>query len=238
MLSEKFNQLPQHIAIIMDGNGRWAQEHNLPRNEGHKQGAHNVRSVIESIMRYGIPYLTLFVFSTENWGRPSGEVDGLMKLLLANLDTGINIAREKNIKVRHLGKIEGIPQIIQDKIREVTELTANNSAMTLSLAFNYGARDEIVRALRKIVDSGIPAQSIDENTVARHLFTADMPDPDLIIRTGGEMRLSNFLLWQAAYAEIYSTPVLWPDFKDKEIEAALVDYNQRQRRFGKLAGNC
>lgn len=220
----------------MDGNGRWAQEHNLPRSEGHKQGAYNARSVIENIRRYGIPYLTLFVFSTENWGRPSGEVDGLMKLFIANLDAGLAVAREQNIRVRHLGTIEGIPRIIQDKIREVIELTANNSAMILNLAFNYGGRDEIVRAVRRIIDSGIPSKKVDENTVARYLFTADIPDPDLIIRTGGEMRLSNFLLWQAAYAEIYSTLVLWPDFKEQEIEAALINYNQRQRRFGKLAG--
>jgi len=233
-MPENISQLPQHVAIIMDGNGRWAQEHSLARNEGHKRGADNARTVIKAIQGYGIPYLTLFVFSTENWGRPSKEIEGLMSLLIASLDSGIAIARENNIKIRHLGSTEGLPEIVQEKIKEATSTTVDNTAMTLSLAFNYGARDEIVKALRHIIEKGIPPHAIDESVISQHLFTVGVPDPDLIIRTGGEMRLSNFLLWQAAYSEIYSTPVLWPDFNEKEIETALLYYSQRQRRFGKL----
>jgi undecaprenyl diphosphate synthase len=233
-MSEKISQLPRHVAIIMDGNGRWAQEHSLTRSEGHNRGALNARTVITAFQRYGIPYLTLYVFSTENWGRPPKEIDGIMKLLIANLDNGIAIARENNIKIRHLGSIDGLPKVVKDKIQEAINVTAGNSSMTLSLAFNFGSRDEIVRAVRRIVEKGIEPKHVDENTVSKYLFTAGVPDPDLIIRTGGDMRLSNFLLWQAAYAEIYSTPVLWPDFGEQEIEAALMDYNRRQRRFGKL----
>lgn len=229
------NRLPRHIAIIMDGNGRWAKKHHLPRQEGHKRGAVRAQRVVETCLEYSIPYLTLYAFSTENWNRPKIEVEGLFKLLEDRLDEGIKYAMEKGIKVRHLGRIDRLPAKIRDKIREVVELSRNNNQLTLGLAFNYGSRDELVAATRRIIESGISAQQVNELTISQHLYSDGMPDPDLIIRTGGEMRLSNFLLWQAAYAEIYFTPVLWPDFDKNEIDKALLDYNKRQRRFGMVS---
>ena len=218
----------------MDGNGRWAKRHHLPRQEGHKKGAASAQRTVEIFIDYKIPYLTLYAFSTENWNRPKIEVEGLFKLLEERLDEGIKFAREKSIKVRHLGKLDRLPGKIQEKIRQAVELTANNQQLTLGLAFNYGSRDEIVEATQHIIQSGIGATEVNESTISQHLYTAGMPDPDLIIRTGGEMRLSNFLLWQAAYAEVYFTPVLWPDFDQNEIDKALVTYSKRQRRFGTL----
>ncbi|MFC1905681.1 polyprenyl diphosphate synthase [Chloroflexota bacterium] len=226
--------LPQHIAIIMDGNGRWAEKHHLPRQEGHRRGATSVRHVVELCLEYKIPHLTLYIFSTENWNRPQEEVEGLFKLVEDGLDEGIKLALEKEIKVFHLGKLERLPAKIQEKIKEAVALTRNNKQLTLGLAFNYGSRDEIVEAIQRILNSSTNAQSVTETTICQHLYTSNMPDPDLIIRTGGEKRLSNFLLWQAAYAEIYFTPVLWPDFDRKELNKALDDYNKRQRRFGML----
>ena len=219
----------------MDGNGRWAKQRGLPRLAGHRQGAVTVRQVVEILIEYQIPYLTLYTFSTENWNRPKAEVDGLFHLLSEKIDEGLSIAQEKGIRLRHLGKTDGLPQKIKDKLMQALELTQNNTKMTLSLAFNYGGRGEIVEAVRRIVLSRIPAQNIDETAVSQFLYTAGIPDPDLMIRTGGEMRLSNFLLWQTAYAEIYFTQVLWPDFDKKEIDKALTAYSNRQRRFGSLA---
>ena len=227
-------QLPQHVAIIMDGNGRWAQKRGMSRLEGHKQGGLNARRVVETFLEYKIPYLTLYAFSTENWNRPREEVKGLFKLLIEKLDEGEKVAREKKIKVRHLGKMEGLPRKIQKRIEEVVEQTKNNTGLTLCLAFNYGGRDEIVEATRRIVHDKFNADKISETTFKAYLYTEGIPDPDLIIRTGGEMRLSNFLIWQSAYAEIYFTPVLWPDFDKREIEKALTAYIKRQRRFGQL----
>jgi undecaprenyl diphosphate synthase len=228
------NHVPQHIAIIMDGNGRWAKKHHLPRQEGHRRGAHSAQRVIETCIDYNIPNLTLYAFSTENWSRPKVEVEGILKLLEDRLDEGIKFALDKGIKVRHLGKLDRLPDKIRNKIKEATERTRDNERLTLGLAFNYGGRDEIVEAIQRIIQSGISAQNINESTVCDSLYTRGMPDPDLIIRTGGEMRLSNFLLWQAAYAEIYFTDVLWPDFNKSEIDKALNDFNKRQRRFGAL----
>jgi undecaprenyl diphosphate synthase len=230
----KLNHMPQHVAIIMDGNGRWAKKHHLPRLEGHRRGARSAQRCIETCIDYAIPYLTLYAFSTENWNRPRIEVEGILKLLEESLDEGITYAMDKGIKVRHLGKIDRLPDKIKDKIHEVTERTGNNIRLTLGLAFNYGGRDEIVGAVQRIIQGGISSQSVKESTVSSYLYTNDIPDPDLIIRTGGEKRLSNFLLWQAAYAEIYFTDVLWPDFNRSEIDKALLDFNKRQRRFGKL----
>ena len=228
------NHLPQHVAIIMDGNGRWAKRRGLPRLGGHRQGAVNAQHVVEVFVEYNVPYLTLYAFSTENWNRPQAEVKGLFQLLQERLSEGVGIAQEKGIRIRHLGKLEGLSLETQGQIRQALELTQNNAGMTLSLAFNYGGRDEIVEATRCLVLDGIAAEDIDEAAVRRYLYTADIPDPDLIVRTGGEMRLSNFLIWQAAYAEVYFTPVLWPDFDRKEIDKALAAYSQRQRRFGSL----
>ena len=234
MVPVHLNNLPQHVAIIMDGNGRWAKKRHLPRLVGHRQGAVNAQHIVEVFFEYNVPCLSLYAFSTENWNRPQDEVEGLFQLLEEKLAEGVRLAQEKGIRIRHLGKLDGLSSKVQDRIRQALELTQTNTGMTVNLAFNYGGRDEIVEAMRRLVLSGIPAQDIDETVVSRYLYTAGMPDPDLIIRTGGEMRLSNFLTWQAAYAEIYFTPALWPDFGRKEIDKALIAYSQRQRRFGSL----
>jgi undecaprenyl diphosphate synthase len=229
------NSLPQHIAIIMDGNGRWAQKKHLPRQEGHRKGSAAAKQVLETVIGYKIPYLTYYVFSTENWNRPKTEVEGILRLLEQNLDEGIRYALDKGIKIRHFGKLDNLSPQLQEKIREAVELTRNNSLITVGLAFNYGGRDEIVNAVQGIIQRGITSNSISESAINQNLYTAGIPDPDLIIRTGGEMRLSNFLLWQAAYAEIYFTPVLWPDFDKHEVDKALAAYGKRKRRFGALA---
>jgi len=231
----RLNRLPEHVAVIMDGNGRWAEQRGLPRLDGHKQGATTAQHIVEACAEYKIPYVTLYAFSTENWSRPRAEVSGLLQLLKERLDEGLSVAQKNGIKVRHVGKLNGLPSRIQDGIRRAVKLTQNNTRMTLGLAFNYGGRDEIVEATRRLILDGIPAQDIDETVMSQYLYTAGMPDPDLIIRTGNETRLSNFLTWQAAYAEIYFTSILWPDFDRKELDKALVAYGQRQRRFGSLA---
>ena len=233
--SRKLNHLPKHIAIIMDGNGRWAEKHHKFRLAGHKKGALNAQRVAEILIQYQIPYLTLYAFSTENWNRPKAEIDNLFRLLEERLDEGIAIALNKGVKIHHLGKLDGLPSRIQEKIREAVEITQNNTQMNLGLAFNYGSRGEIVDAARRIVHDSISAQDIDESIFNQYLYTFGFPDPDLVIRTGGEKRLSNFLLWQAAYAEIYFTSVLWPDFNRREIDKALIAYSKRQRRFGRLS---
>ncbi len=232
--SPKKHRLPQHVAIVMDGNGRWAARRRKPRLYGHKQGALHTRDFVEMFAAYGIPYLTLYAFSTENWSRPKAEVDGIIKLLSENLDRAVKIAHEQNIRIRHLGKEDRLPQEIQRKARAAIDLTKNNSGLTVNIAFNYGGRSEIVNAAQQIVRRGIKPNSLDENVFSEYLYTAGMPDPDLFIRTGGEMRVSNFLIWQSAYAELYFTPVLWPDFDRDELEKALADYSSRQRRFGGL----
>jgi len=228
------NHLPQHVAIIMDGNGRWAKQRALPRSAGHRQGVNTAQKVVEIFIEYEIPYLTLYAFSTENWSRPKGEIDGIFKILEERLEEGIKFAQENDVRICHLGKPDGLPLRLQEKVKHAIELTQSNKRMTVSLAFNYGGRDEIVEAARSLILDCISPQDINEKVFSQHLYTAGIPDPDLIIRTGGEMRLSNFLIWQSAYAEIYFTPVLWPDFGKKEIDKALIVYNQRQRRFGGL----
>jgi undecaprenyl diphosphate synthase len=226
--------LPQHVAIIMDGNGRWAKQRGLPRLAGHRQGVNAAQKVVEIFIGYKIPYLTLYAFSTENWTRPQREINGIFKILEGRLDEGIKFAQENGIRIRHLGKPDGLTPGLQERVKRALELTQNNTRMTLSLAFNYGGRDEIVEAVRRLIVDGISPPQINEKVFRQYLYTAGTPDPDLIIRTGGEMRLSNFLIWQSAYAESYFTPVLWPDFDKKEIDKALAAYSQRQRRFGGL----
>ncbi|MBN2462056.1 MAG: di-trans,poly-cis-decaprenylcistransferase [Dehalococcoidia bacterium] len=226
--------LPQHVAIIMDGNGRWAKQRGLPRLAGHKQGVDTAQNVVEIFMKYKIFYLTLYAFSTENWNRPKREVNGIFKILEEGLDQGIKFAQDNSIRIRHLGKPDGLPLRLQEKVKRGLELTQNNERATVSLAFNYGGRDEIIEAVRNLVSDGISPPQISERIFRQYLYTGDIPDPDLIIRTGGEMRLSNFLIWQSAYAEIYFSPVLWPDFGKKELDEALTAYSQRQRRFGSL----
>lgn len=228
------SSLPRHVAIIMDGNGRWAKQRGLPRIEGHRAGAKNVRKVARAFADHGIKYLTLFAFSTENWDRPKEEVTGLLHLLSQSIDEEIQRFHQANIKLVHIGKPDRLPLELKRKVKSATELTKDNTGMTLCLAFDYGSRSEIVDAVRCIKEGNVSPEGISETIFSSYLDTADIPDPDLLIRTGGEFRLSNFLLWQVAYSELYFTPVSWPDFNEKEIEKALLDYKQRQRRFGNL----
>jgi len=228
------NYPPQHVAIIMDGNGRWAKERGLPRLAGHEAGGKNIRPVVKIFTDHGVRYLTLYTFSTENWNRPRAEVAGLISLLAKRLDQETQAFHQENVRLVHLGRLDRISQKLREKVQAAVELTKNNTGLTLCLAFDYGGRDEIIQATRRIASAGIPGDNIDENVFARYLYSTDIPDPDLFIRTGGESRLSNFLLWQAAYSELYFTPVLWPDFGHKEIEEALSEYKRRQRRFGKI----
>jgi undecaprenyl diphosphate synthase len=226
--------LPQHVAIIMDGNGRWAKQRGLLRLEGHRAGTENIRLVSEIFAEYKIKYLTLFAFSTENWNRPGIEVRGLLKILSDRLDPEIKRLHEKNIRVRHLGRLDALSPQLQQKIKGAMELTKNNTGGTLSMAFDYGGRAEIVEAARRLISGRISAEEVNEDLFKEYLYAPDIPDPDLIIRTGGETRLSNFLLWQAAYSELYFTDVLWPDFNRAEIDKALATYISRQRRFGRI----
>ncbi len=225
---------PQHVAIIMDGNGRWAKQRGLPRLAGHRQGVNTAQKVVETFMEYEIPYLTLYAFSTENWNRPKREINGIFKILEERLEEGVKFAQENDIRIRHLGNPDRLPVRLQERVKRAIELTQDDNRMTLNLAFNYGGRNEIVEAVRRLIIDGISPPQINEKVFRQYLYTVDIPDPDLIIRTGGEMRMSNFLIWQSAYAEIYFTPILWPDFGKKEIDKALIAYSQRQRRFGSL----
>jgi undecaprenyl diphosphate synthase len=228
------NYLPQHVAIIMDGNGRWAKKRGLPRLAGHNAGGDNIRPVVKIFADYGVKYLTLYMFSTENWNRPRIEVAGLLNLLARKIDQETQAFHQENIRLVHLGRLDRLSQKLREKVQAAVELTKNNTGLTLCLAFDYGGRDEIVQAARRIADAGISSDNIDESVFARYLYSPDIPDPDLVIRTSGEHRLSNFLIWQAAYSEFYSTPVLWPDFGLKDVEEALSEYKRRQRRFGKI----
>ena len=228
----QIEKLPQHVAIIMDGNRRWAREHGVSGQAGHRAGVENIRRAIETFARYQVPVLTLFAFSTENWVRPKREVNALIRLIGHFIDRELKALNEKGVRLRHLGRLDPLSPSLRRRVEEAMELTKDNDRITVNVAFNYGGRKEIVEAVRRIVEDGVPAERIDEELFSSYLDTADLPDPDLVIRTAGEMRLSNFLLWQSAYAEYYSTPVYWPDFDTGEIERALVAYSERQRRFG------
>jgi undecaprenyl diphosphate synthase len=228
------NYPPRHVAVIMDGNGRWAKKRHLPRLVGHNAGSENIRPVVNIFANYGVKYLTLYMFSTENWNRPRIEVAGLLSLLARKIDQETQAFHQENIRLVHLGRLDRLSQKLREKVQASVELTKNNTGLTLCLAFDYGGRDEIVQAARRIADAGIPGDHIDESVFVRYLYGTDIPDPDLVIRTGGESRLSNFLIWQAAYSELYFTPVLWPDFGVKDVEEALSEYKRRQRRFGKV----
>jgi undecaprenyl diphosphate synthase len=232
MRSTYKGQLPKHVAIVMDGNGRWARKKHQPRIYGHKQGAVHARDFIDMFESYNIPYLTLYAFSTENWSRPKPEVEGIMNLVAENLDEAINIAHSRNIRIRHLGALDKLSPEIRKKAVQVVNLTSHNKGLTINIAFNYGGRSEIIDAVRRIVKAKVPPEKISEELFSQFLYTDGVPDPDLFIRTGGEMRVSNFLIWQAAYSELYFTPVLWPDFDREEFEKALLAYSKRQRRFG------
>ncbi len=226
--------IPQHVGIIMDGNGRWAREHGLPRLEGHRAGTENIRRVLEACSEFGIKILTIYAFSTENWGRPQAEVRGLMRILEGVIDREVENLHKNGVQLRHIGRLEGISERLQQAVRDAIELTKENDRLILNVAFNYGGRSEILDAVRRLMGDGISPQELDEEVFERYLYTAGLPPPDLIIRTGGEMRLSNFLIWQAAYAEYYSTPTYWPDFNKEELYKALLAYGQRERRFGLL----
>lgn len=226
------SSLPVHIAIIMDGNGRWASNRGLPRFEGHKAGVDNIRRVIKCFSQYGVKFITLYAFSTENWRRSKQEVSGLFSLLGRAIDKETQNFHKEGVKINLLGNLEGLSSSLQKKVHNALELTKDNKAMTLSIAFNYGGRAEILRAVTEIIKQGLTPEEISEEVLSRNLYTAGLPDPDLIIRTGGELRLSNFLLWQSAYSEYYSTLTYWPDFGEEEIIKALAVYKQRQRRFG------
>ena len=223
---------PRHVAIIMDGNGRWAKKRGLPRLAGHKAGGDNIRPVVSIFADRGVRYLTLYMFSTENWNRPRIEVTGLLTLLTTKIDRETRAFHQENVRLLHLGRLDRLSRKLREKVQAAVELTRNNTGLTLCLAFDYGGRDEIVQAARSIASAGISSDKIDESMLARHLYLPDVPDPDLVVRTGGESRLSNFLLWQAAYSELYFTPVLWPDFCAEDVEKALSQYARRQRRFG------
>jgi undecaprenyl diphosphate synthase len=234
-------KIPKHVAIILDGNGRWAKSKGMPRNYGHTVGAKNVETVCRAADEIGIKYLTLYAFSTENWNRPSSEVEALMKLLDSYLKNCIKTAEKNNMRVRIIGDTTRLNPKFQESIRKLEEASASNTGLNLTIAINYGSRDEIVRAVRKVageVQNGtLNPDEIDEATIAGHLDTADIPDPDLLIRTSGEQRLSNYLLWQLAYSEFYFTDVPWPDFHKKELELAVEAYNKRDRRFGGVDDN-
>lgn len=228
--------VPQHVAIILDGNGRWAKKKHLPRNVGHAQGSKTVEKIIEDANDMGIKYLTVYAFSTENWKRPQDEVNALMKLLRDYLKICIKRANKNNMKVRIIGDISGLSEDLQQKILELEEASKNNTGINFTIALNYGSRDEMVRAMKAMTDDieagNLKKEDITEDTFKNYLDTKELPDPDLLIRTSGEERLSNFMLWQLAYTEFYFTDVLWPDFNKKELKKAIEYYNGRDRRFG------
>jgi undecaprenyl diphosphate synthase len=227
-------KIPAHVAIIMDGNGRWAAKRGLPRNEGHRAGVENMRRVLEGAVEFGVQVLTVYAFSTENWGRPQDEIHGLLEILEETIRRQVPDLHKNGVRLRHLGRLDGLRVEMQQSIQTAIELTKNNDRITLNVAFNYGGRAEILDAVRRIMNDRIPPDRVDEALFASYLYTAGLPDPDLIVRTAGEMRLSNFLIWQAAYAEYYSTPTFWPDFDKAELYHSLIAFSQRQRRFGKL----
>jgi len=233
------DKLPQHLAIIMDGNGRWAKQKGFLRTIGHENGASAVKRTVEQCARLGIPYLTLYAFSTENWNRPKYEVDMLMKLLVKALKKELETLQKNNIKLNAIGNLDLLPTKVLKELTEVLELTKNNTRLTVSLALSYGSRDELVTAIKeissKVKNNIISIDAIDESVINKHLYTHNLPDVDLLIRTSGEQRISNFLLWQIAYAELYFSDVLWPDFSDKHLLEAIAAYQKRERRFGKTS---
>ena len=224
--------VPTHVAIIMDGNGRWARERGLPRLAGHRAGVENLRRVLRAAADFGIGYLTVYAFSTENWERPTDEVRGLINILEEVIDRELKELHGNGVQLRHIGRLEGLRPALQEKVRQAIELTKHNTRLVLNVAWNYGGRDEIIQAIQRMLEDGLDPLGVDEAVVNRYLFTAGSPDPDLVIRTSGEMRVSNFLIWQSAYSEWWFTPTYWPDFGPEELRQALWAYAQRERRFG------
>ncbi|CAM3621241.1 isoprenyl transferase [Flavobacterium chungbukense] len=231
--------LPKHLAIIMDGNGRWAKQQGFLRAFGHENGTKSVKEIIKTSARLGIEYLTLYAFSTENWNRPKLEVQALMKILINSLKKELTTLQENNIRLNAIGNLDKLPKTAQKELLDVMEKTKNNTRLTLTLALSYGSREELVNAVKiisdKVKNNIISIDTIDDSIINEHLYTQNLPDVDLLIRTSGEHRISNFLLWQIAYAELYFTNVLWPDFKDQDLYEAIISYQKRERRFGKTS---
>jgi undecaprenyl diphosphate synthase len=232
MEDEQLEDIPRHVAIIMDGNGRWAQARGLPRLAGHRAGTENLRPVLEAAADFGIEILTIWAFSTENWRRPEPEVRGLLRILRLMIRRELKELHRQGVRLRHIGQLDRLPESLRDQVREAIELTKDNDRIVLNVAFDYGGRAEIVRAVQRIIQDGVPAEAVDEDLLSSYMYTAGQPDPDLIIRTGGELRTSGFMLWQSAYTEYYITPTYWPDFGSEELRKALVEFGHRDRRFG------
>jgi undecaprenyl diphosphate synthase len=229
------SRIPTHVAIIMDGNGRWAISRGLPRLAGHRAGTENLRRIITACVEFGIKYLTIYAFSTENWGRPREEVDGLMHILEDVIDKELAELNKEGVQLRHIGRLERLDPKLQEKVLEAIELTKSNNRLILNVAFNYGGRDEIVCAIQRIIKDGVKPEQVNSDLVSKYMFTVGVPDPDLIIRTSGELRVSNFMIWQGAYSEWYVTSVYWPDFNKEELQKALDTFSQRDRRYGGLS---
>ena len=229
---DTLERVPKHIAIIMDGNGRWALSRGLPRLAGHRAGTENLRRVIEACIEFGIEYLTIYAFSTENWGRPLEEVRGLMRILEDVIDRELRELHDQGVQLRHIGRLDRLKPKLRQKVLDAIEYTKGNDRLVLNVAFNYGGRDEIVCAVQAMIRAGVKAEDVTDELVSEYLFTAGEPDPDLIIRTSGELRGSNFLIWQGAYSEWYFTPTFWPDFDKDALRLALEEFNSRERRYG------
>jgi len=228
-------KLPKHVAIIMDGNGRWALSRGKPRLVGHRAGTENLRRIIRASVEFGIQYLTIYAFSTENWGRPPAEVRGLMRIFEDVIDRELDELHEEGVQLRHIGRLDKLTPRLRKKVLDAIDLTKNNDRLILNIAFNYGGRDEIVCAVQNIIKDQVKAEDVDINLIGKYLFTVGTPDPDLVIRTSGELRTSNFLIWQSAYSEWYITPIYWPDFGREEYAKALETYAERDRRFGEVS---
>jgi undecaprenyl diphosphate synthase len=233
--SDPPDRIPTHVAIIMDGNGRWALARDLPRLAGHRAGTENLRRVIEACIEFGIQYLTIYAFSTENWGRPVEEVQGLLRILEDVIDRELQELHDQGVKLRHIGRLERLDPTLREKVLHAVEFTKENTKLVLNIAFNYGGRDEIVCAIQRIIEDGVKAEDVTDDLVSKYLFTAGVPDPDLIIRTSGELRGSNFLIWQGAYCEWYFTPTYWPDFDKEQLHLALEEFGRRERRYGRIS---
>lgn len=237
-MARQLNEVPAHIAIIMDGNGRWAKKRFMPRIFGHKYGVEALRNIVKHCSKLGVSYLTLYAFSTENWNRPEDEVSGLMDLLVTYLRNELKELHDNEVRINFIGYVDGMPKVAREEMDRAVEETKQNKGLTLNLAINYGGRDEIRRGIQsiaqKVASGEIEVDAIDDALISDSLYTKGQPDPDLIIRTSGEVRISNFLLWQLAYSELYFTDILWPDFNEKALEDAIEAYNQRNRRYGKV----
>jgi undecaprenyl diphosphate synthase len=238
MTSEDFSKenmsIPRHVAIIMDGNGRWAKARGLHRVAGHQAGTENLRRIIRAGTELGIQYLTFYAFSTENWSRPKAEVEGLMRILADVIDREITELHQEGARLVHIGHLDGLSKTLQKKVRDAIDLTKDNLRITIVLAFNYGGRDEILTAIKKMLADDVQPEEVDVDLVSSYMFTKNIPDPDLVIRTSGEQRTSNFLTWQTVYSEWYFPEVYWPDFNEEELQKAVVEFNHRERRFGGL----